>query len=143
MPFAIAAMLAYLGDPLVDRLETYGLSRIHAVLVVFTLALVLTLILLIPQLEYQVERFLSSLPAYADWLSQRVIPWVQQPLHLEVKTVPSHEIIGIVKNQWQNAGGHCRQYHGVDFPFERRISRLAVESAADSGGHILSAEGLG
>lgn len=108
MPFAIAAMLAYLGDPLADRLETYGLSRIHAVLVVFTvltLALVLILILLIPQLEFQVERFLSSLPAYVDWLNQRVIPWIQQRLHLKVKAVPSHEIIGIVKSQWQNAGG--------------------------------------
>jgi len=35
MPFAFAAMLAYLGDPLTDRLETYQLSRTKAVLVVF------------------------------------------------------------------------------------------------------------
>jgi len=108
MPFAVAAMLAYLGDPLADKLETYGLSRTYAVLVVFTvltLLLVLVLLLLIPQLEYQVERFLSSLPAYADWLNQTVIPWVQQRFHLKIKAVPSYEIISIVKNHWQNAGG--------------------------------------
>jgi predicted PurR-regulated permease PerM len=27
MPFAVAAMLAYLGDPLADRLERMGLNR--------------------------------------------------------------------------------------------------------------------
>ena len=108
MPFAFAAMLAYLGDPLTDKLETYGLSRIKAVLVVFTLltlVLALTLLLLIPQLEYQVERFLSSLPAYADWLNQTVIPWAQHRFHLKIRAIASNEIISIVKNHWQNAGG--------------------------------------
>jgi predicted PurR-regulated permease PerM len=108
MPFAFAAMLAYLGDPLTDKLETYGLSRIKAVLVVFTvltLVLALTLLLLIPQLEYQVERFLSSLPAYADWLNQTVIPWAQHRFHLKIRAIAINEIISIFKNHWQNAGG--------------------------------------
>src|SRR3546814_6177655 len=30
MPFAVAAMLAYLGDPLVDRLERLGLNRMRS-----------------------------------------------------------------------------------------------------------------
>ena len=34
-PFLVAALLAYISDPLVDRLETYKLSRTWAVLVVF------------------------------------------------------------------------------------------------------------
>jgi predicted PurR-regulated permease PerM len=108
MPFAFAAMLAYLGDPLTDKLETYGLSRTRAVLVVFTLltlVLVLTLLLLIPQLEYQVEHFLSSLPVYADWLNQTLIPWVQHRFHLKIKAIAINEIINIIKNHWQNAGG--------------------------------------
>ena len=83
MPFVFAAMLAYLGDPLTDKLETYRLSRTNAVVVVFfvmTLIFVLALLLLIPQLEYQVERFLSSLPAYAAWVNETVIPLAETSL---------------------------------------------------------------
>jgi predicted PurR-regulated permease PerM len=108
MPFAFAAMLAYLGDPLTDKLETYRLSRTQSVLVVFTgltLVLIMVLLWLIPQLEYQVGRFLTSLPIYADWINQNVIPWAKQRFHLNIKAIPSYEIINIVKNHWQNAGG--------------------------------------
>ncbi len=85
MPFAFAAMLAYLGDPLTDKLETYRLSRTKAVLVVFsvmTLVFVLVLLLLVPLLEYQVEHFVSNLPAYVTWLNETVIPWAQRRFHL-------------------------------------------------------------
>ena len=36
-PFVVAALLAYLGDPLVDRLDRLGLSRTGSVAVVFLL----------------------------------------------------------------------------------------------------------
>jgi len=36
MPFAIAAMLAYLGDPLADRLQRLGMGRTMAVSIVFS-----------------------------------------------------------------------------------------------------------
>ena len=35
MPFAIAAVLAYMGDPLADRLEARGVGRTAAVVIVF------------------------------------------------------------------------------------------------------------
>ena len=35
MPFAIGALIAYLGDPLVDRLEERGFSRTNGVMIVF------------------------------------------------------------------------------------------------------------
>ena len=43
-PFAVAALLAYLGDPLVDRLEARGMSRSASVSIVFG---AMTLILLL------------------------------------------------------------------------------------------------
>ena len=46
-PFLFASLLAYLGDPLADRLEARGLGRTGAVVLVFlALSLVLTLGLL-------------------------------------------------------------------------------------------------
>ncbi|OQX02887.1 MAG: AI-2E family transporter, partial [Thiothrix lacustris] len=51
MPFLAGALLAYLGDPLVDRLESWKLSRTASVTVVFLticLALVLFFLFLVP-----------------------------------------------------------------------------------------------
>ncbi|MBL6988029.1 MAG: AI-2E family transporter [Methylobacter sp.] len=108
MPFAFAAMLAYLGDPLTDKLEAYRLSRTKAVLVVFSvmsLILVLVLLLLVPLLEYQVERFLSNLPVYVAWLNETVIPWVQRRFHLGIRPVNLKQVINLVKSHWEQAGG--------------------------------------
>ena len=38
MPFAVGALIAYLGDPLVDRLEARGFTRTSGVALVFALA---------------------------------------------------------------------------------------------------------
>ncbi len=108
MPFACAAMLAYLGDPLTDRLETYRLSRTQAVVVVFSsmaLVFALILLLLIPQLAYQLERLVDSLPAYAAWLNNKVIPWLQHRFHVDIKPLQIHEMLSVLKNHWQKAGG--------------------------------------
>src|SRR4051812_44349762 len=51
MPFAIAAMLAYLGDPLADRLQRLGMGRTMAVSIVFSVIVLVTvgaLLLLVP-----------------------------------------------------------------------------------------------
>jgi len=56
-PFAVAAMFAYLFDPLVSQLQRLKLSRAAATGVVFltlTVLLVLLLLALIPFLEHQV-----------------------------------------------------------------------------------------
>ncbi len=108
MPFAFAAMLAYLGDPLTDKLETYRLSRTNAVLVVFsvmTLVFVMVLLLLVPLLENQVGHFVSNLPAYVTWLNETVIPWTQRRFHLGIRPVNLNQIINLVKGHWEQAGG--------------------------------------
>ena len=67
-PFLIAGFLAYLGDPLVDRLETWKLSRTMSVLVVFVtimLGLLLFFLLLIPILESQFKKLVTNLPPKA------------------------------------------------------------------------------
>ncbi|MGB5598044.1 MAG: AI-2E family transporter, partial [Thiothrix litoralis] len=65
-PFLTAAFLAYLGDPLVDRLETWKFSRTLSVttvfLVIFLFILVFFLFLL-PVLETQVKLFIGKVPA--------------------------------------------------------------------------------
>ena len=72
-PFLFAALLAYLGDPLADRLEARGLGRTGAVVLVFlALSLVLTLgllgflPLLVEQLRDLLQRLLDGIETFPD-----------------------------------------------------------------------------
>src|SRR5215467_828765 len=70
MPFAFAAMLAYLGDPLADRLQRLGMGRTLAVSIVFIVLLLVTvgaLLLLIPLISRQIENLVQNIPRYVDW----------------------------------------------------------------------------
>ena len=125
MPFAFAAMLAYLGDPLTDKLETCRLSRTHAVLVVFsamTLIFALVLLLLVPLFEYQFDRLLANLPAYVTYLNETVIPWGQRRFHLGIQPVNLSQIINLIKSHWEQAGG---------------IASTVMSSVSHSGGVIV------
>src|SRR3954452_20890029 len=88
-PFAVAAMFAYLFDPLADRLERWKLSRSAAVAIVFlglTLLLVLTLVLLVPFLERQVANFILNLPKWTTWLQTVAVPWANERFHTDIET---------------------------------------------------------
>lgn len=80
MPFLVGILLAYLGDPLVDRLEARGLSRTWGVVAVFTLfalCLLALLLILLPLLGRQLVRLYELAPQALDWLQQHALPWLQ------------------------------------------------------------------
>jgi len=84
-PFLVGILLAYLGDPLVDRLEARGLSRtwgVVAVFALFGLLLLLVLLFLVPMLGRQLVRLYELAPLMLDWLQQVALPWVQAKLGL-------------------------------------------------------------
>jgi predicted PurR-regulated permease PerM len=110
-PFVVSMTLAYLGDPLTDRLERYRLSRTLAVTVVFltmTLVFVLILLWLIPQMERQLESFIDSLPAYAQFLNETAIPWLNRRFDLDIKPFDTQSIVDMIKSHWQTAGGAAK-----------------------------------
>ena len=107
-PFALAAMLAYLGDPLADRLERLRLGRTLAVSIVFTamlLVVVGAVLLLVPLVERQIARLVRSLPAYAAWLQDQAAPWLEQRLGLELGTFNADGIASLLKQHISSAGG--------------------------------------
>jgi predicted PurR-regulated permease PerM len=107
MPFVFSAILAYLGDPLTDKLETYKLSRTQSVIVVFLAMFILslTLFMLIPHMELQAAQLIGNLPSYAEKLNTVVLPWLQQHFGLQLKPIEIGQLINIAKNHWQNTGG--------------------------------------
>ncbi|RCS31298.1 AI-2E family transporter [Rhodanobacter denitrificans] len=108
MPFAVAAMLAYLGDPLVDRLERLRLNRAWAATIVFVVimvAMIGVLLLLIPLIARQIENLVSNLPRYGDWAQNTVWPWLQARLHLDPHTFDSDRLLAAVKGHLASIGG--------------------------------------
>lgn len=76
LPFIAALALAYLLDPLADRLERMGLSRLTATLVIlclFLLVIALALILLAPLLGQQLVGLVERLPMLAARLQALVL----------------------------------------------------------------------
>ncbi|MDN7140977.1 AI-2E family transporter [Pseudomonas sp. JQ170] len=84
-PFLVGILLAYLADPLVDRLERAGLSRTWGVVVVFalfTLLFTLLLLVLVPMLAKQLVRLYELAPQMLDWLQHEALPFIQARLGL-------------------------------------------------------------
>jgi predicted PurR-regulated permease PerM len=68
MPFAAGFAIAYLLDPVADRLERAGLNRLGATLIIligFVLVIALVLAVLAPALGGQIAAFIDALPGIA------------------------------------------------------------------------------
>lgn len=114
-PFVIAAVLSYIGDPLVDWLEVKKLPRTAAVSIVFfvlTLIAIIFLLILIPLVEKQIVVLISKVPEYAQWIQTKILPIVNEKLgdakvHLDLNSLQDS-----LKSNWQSAGGIVAQVMG-------------------------------
>lgn len=107
MPFAVGAMLGYLGDPLADRLQRWGLGRNWAASIVFLVLLLAfagVLLLLIPLISHQVERLIRNLPMYGEWAQHTAWPWLQTHLHLDENALSGDRLLAMLKTHLSSAG---------------------------------------
>lgn len=75
LPFVAGMVLAYFLDPVADRLQRLGLSRLMATIVIlfaFIVVLVLAFVILIPVLASQMADFASKLPEYLTRLQSLI-----------------------------------------------------------------------
>lgn len=113
-PFLIAALFAYFGNPLVNKLQYYKLPRTLAVVIVFCcmlLAISLLIVLLVPLLQRQLIILIQKIPAMLDFTQTVIIPWVSQQLNgfgiaesLDIGSIKT-----LVSEHWQQAGSIAEQ----------------------------------
>lgn len=87
-PFVVAAILAYILNPLVEKLRARGLSRplsAMCVMVLTLLVLALLLLIIIPMLVTQFENLSGKLPQFFQWLQSRALPWINSHLGTEIE----------------------------------------------------------
>ncbi|QNU16448.1 AI-2E family transporter [Thermomonas sp. XSG] len=108
-PFVFAALLGWLGDPMVDRLQARRMQRNTAVVLVFslmTLVLTIVAILLVPLLEQQLVTLVESLPNYRDWFVQTALPWIERRTGLQILSwLDPERLFQLIREHWQSAGG--------------------------------------
>lgn len=106
-PFLMAALLAYLGDPIVNMLGRWKIPRTLAVVVVFVLFFLLVLILLllfIPLVEKQISVLIHRIPQIFNWLQNTAIPWLMEHVgHQDSFNLATLQ--SIVAKHLQQAGG--------------------------------------
>src|SRR5215831_5919624 len=81
-PLAVAGVLAYLLDPVVDLLEKRGSTRPRAIICVFGMALIIVFALfgsVVPQLINETRELANRIPLYAVNVERRIEHWVSKP----------------------------------------------------------------
>ncbi len=103
LPFVAGMALAYLLDPVADRLEKLGLSRLAAtltILILFIVVFVLALIVILPVLGGQLAGFIGSMPQLVGNLQRLIVELIGDRLPamtgISIKDLQSNlgEIVG-------------------------------------------------
>ena len=114
-PFLVAALLSYLGDPLVDRLETLGVSRTGSVLIVFLGMLLFGIagvLIVLPALQVQIAALVRNIPVAIDWLQQWLLPKVSSFLATEDVPIDVAGIKEALTSHWQQVGSLAKNLMG-------------------------------
>jgi predicted PurR-regulated permease PerM len=126
MPFVAGMALGYLLDPVADRLQRAGLSRLGASLLIlsaFLLVLTLVVALIAPVLTHQLADFIQSLPGYLTTLQGLL-------------SSLGHELTGdFARSLYQKLG-----LGTADAPFDAQkyVSDIASEAARMGGSFVTS-----
>jgi len=110
LPFVIAFAIAFLLDPVVDRLEAHGMGRSLAatlVLVLFLLVLVGFLVLVAPMLAAQSADFVRHLPQYLGRLHDWAVPIID---HWRAQLGLSEPTPGAAADQARRSAGDFAQW---------------------------------
>ncbi|ADI28637.1 AI-2E family transporter [Methylotenera versatilis] len=111
-PFLVAAILAYMCDPLVDRLCLVGVGKFRigrtlaTVLVMAGIFGIITLLLLIliPLLQKESLLIAERLPSTINNIRTTVEPWLQSKFGISF-AIDGAQIQDIITKNWKTAGG--------------------------------------
>ena len=132
-PFLVAGLLAYLGDPIVDRLEARGLSRSASVATVFlviTLNTALAILIALPLLSDQIQLLGQKLQLAFVWSQNTLMPMLRDSLGLPEGSKPLETAKEAVSRHWNEAGGIVlqlwRQVSGSSLALSAWVANMAL-----------------
>jgi predicted PurR-regulated permease PerM len=108
MPFLVGLALAYLGDPLVEKLQSYKFGRTGAVGVVFLIFILVfgvALLILLPMLTGEVSRLIQNIPRYLAVMQEHFSPVLLENFGVDPFDFSLGELRTRLAQNWQQAGG--------------------------------------
>lgn len=126
MPFVAGILLAYLGNPFVNRLTRWKIPRVVAVMIVFfaiTLVFLTLIGFLIPEIRDQIQYLNTRMPDFANWLNKQALPWIQNTFQVDLKHLDVTAITDTLNSSWQEAGSFLGQL----------ISKIATSGLSIAG----------
>ena len=106
-PFVAAGILAYICNPLVQRLSVWKVPRWLAVVLVMgglLMLFALLLLIVLPLLEKEVSLFVARLPDWIEVARIRLMPKLQQWFGEDLQW-DNEAVKNILLSHWQSAGG--------------------------------------
>jgi len=106
-PFVFGALIAYLGDPLVDFFERRRVNRtlgVVLVFVIFSAILAASILFMVPLLLDQLDAFIRNIPLFYNWIIQVLGPWLQERFGLQASMIPQLDWSSHLADNWQSVG---------------------------------------
>lgn len=104
-PFLIGTFFAYLVNPLINHLIRWHLNRLTSVIIVFVALysiLIVSILLLIPIIQEQIDALIVLIPTIINWFQLTLIPNVATFLNSH-ELVSSDSMKSLLTDQWGKA----------------------------------------
>ena len=111
LPFLLGFVLAYLSDPLVDRLDKILKKRTISVLLVFLFLFLMasvSLLLLIPVLGNQFKNLMINIPKVIYWLQSYFGPMISEFTNQEFNYIDIETLGATVLSNWAQIAGYLK-----------------------------------
>jgi len=110
-PFLLAAVIAYICNPLVTWLEARQIPRTLSTIFVMLMTMgifIAMALILFPLFEKEVSRLVERIPFFLDLVKSRFIPWLEDNFNVELQ-IDIASLKQMLTEHWKSAGGVAAQ----------------------------------
>ena len=110
-PFLAAAILAYIFDPAVSKLESRGVPRTAGTvlaLLLLMVAVALLMVIILPLFYKEIAQLIEQMPAFMERMRTTVVPWLNDKLGIEI-ALDSASFRQFVSDNMQDASGIAKK----------------------------------
>lgn len=110
-PFFLAAVIAYICNPLVTWLQTRKIPRTLSTIFVMLMTMgvfIAIVLILLPLFEKEAARLIEQIPFFLDLVKNQFIPWLENNFNIELQ-IDIASLKEILAEHWQSAGGVAAQ----------------------------------
>ena len=106
-PFLLAAVIAYICNPMVTCMAEYKIPRTLGTVFVMLLLIgvfAALILVMVPLFEKEATRLIEKTPIYLEILKNQFIPWLESRLNLSLQ-LDMNSIRQVMTEHWHSAGG--------------------------------------